>query len=401
MKGLGLVFMCFTTVLSAQFSFNAVGELPVALSESSGLLFFEDRLLTLNDSGGRAELYEIDVETLEITRTVAVLGVQNTDWEALSQDTDHIYIGDFGNNVGTRRDLAIYKIAKADYLDADAVTPEIIMFRYGDQESFENEGNSDWDAEAFVVLDSNILVFTKQWQSGGTVAYSLPKTAGEHTAQVVDSLGNVGLVTDAHYNPLNRTTVLLGYSTFLSPFVILAQNTDAAAPFGTQQQRLELGLVPLQAEGITLGGEGHYYVSSEFFSRTAPNITSAARVFLFSLDGEGEPNPGPEPPLPPGPGPEPEPGPPNDNELPELGDNANERLIVYRDRNQGKLRYIVNSDKPIFGQRVFDVTGKMVWESKGPEFSRIGEWPPFGSTSIYYFTVYFNDGVVSTPFLAY
>jgi hypothetical protein len=38
------------------------------------------------------------------------VNAKNTDWEALTNDGNNFYIGDFGNNDGSRRDLTIYKV---------------------------------------------------------------------------------------------------------------------------------------------------------------------------------------------------------------------------------------------------------------------------------------------------
>jgi hypothetical protein len=97
------------------------------LDESSGLIFYNNTIITHNDSGNQANLYEIDASTGTITRTVTITNATNVDWEDIAQDASYIYIADIGNNYGNRTDLKIYKISKVDYDDADdSAAAEII-----------------------------------------------------------------------------------------------------------------------------------------------------------------------------------------------------------------------------------------------------------------------------------
>jgi hypothetical protein len=82
--------------------------LPTTVMETSGLLAYRDLLWTFNDSGGQPELYGYSIEDLAITKTVVINNGSNTDWEEITQDSTHVYIGDFGNNYGNRPNLTIY-----------------------------------------------------------------------------------------------------------------------------------------------------------------------------------------------------------------------------------------------------------------------------------------------------
>jgi hypothetical protein len=72
--------------------------------------FCNNNIITHNDSGGQANLYEINASTGAL-RTVAITNATNVDWE-YAQDASYIYIGDIGNNFGNRTDLKIYKISR-------------------------------------------------------------------------------------------------------------------------------------------------------------------------------------------------------------------------------------------------------------------------------------------------
>ncbi|HLW15156.1 MAG TPA: hypothetical protein VKX30_06640, partial [Flavobacteriaceae bacterium] len=44
--------------------------LPKALRESSGIIFFNDKLVSHNDSGNKNKLYELDTISGTVTRTI-------------------------------------------------------------------------------------------------------------------------------------------------------------------------------------------------------------------------------------------------------------------------------------------------------------------------------------------
>jgi len=73
---------------------------PETLAENSGLSLFNQSLWTINDGGNGTLIYELD--TLgNVLREVFIEGVNNVDWEALTQNESHLFIGDFGNNSGS------------------------------------------------------------------------------------------------------------------------------------------------------------------------------------------------------------------------------------------------------------------------------------------------------------
>ncbi len=386
MKYLTGLILFSVTMLTAQHTVTELGMLDVTISESSGLLFFNDRLITHNDSGNEAVLYEIDTTSLTIVRQVTVTNVANKDWEALTQDETHIYIGDFGNNVGTRTDLSIYKIDKNQYLEQDQVVAEIIEFRYEDQTEFDNDGNSDWDAEAFIAMDNQLVVLTKQWQSLGSVAYTVPKTAGNHMAMRIGEISDVGLVTDATFDNDTNELFVLGYSSILTPFLLKFENAAPSSIFNPDYQEYELGLSFVQTEGITRTNKNQLYFTSEFFSRQTPEITSEARIFKVEFAAEvnsgDEPN---EPEVP--------------NEAPE--NKTDEAIIIYRDASLGEFLYDINTTNTVFGGSIFDSSGRMVWTSE-ENFATTGYIPRrLGRPGIFYFAAYLNTGIISVPFAFY
>jgi len=111
MKYSNLLFLCFFSVLflkaqtvSTSDKFNLIE----SISETSGLIYYDNKLITHNDSGNAAELYEINSVNGSITRTITISNATNIDWEDIAQDDTYIYIGDIGNNSGSRTDLKFY-----------------------------------------------------------------------------------------------------------------------------------------------------------------------------------------------------------------------------------------------------------------------------------------------------
>lgn len=239
-------------------------DLSDTVAETSGLILWDNRLITCNDNSD-TDMYIIDAVSGAITEKYAIAGVVNTDWEELSQDQHYIYIGDFGNNVnGNRTDLHILKIAKSGL--ANPVTQvDTIRFTYEDQSAFTpaGENNTDFDCEAFFVSADSIFLLTKQWVSQKTSLYALPKVPGSYTARLKTTWNVNGLVTGAVYLEDKRLIALSGYSKLLQPFLYLLYDFQGHDYFGGNKRKLSLSLPFHQTEGITTADGLKYFVSNE------------------------------------------------------------------------------------------------------------------------------------------
>jgi len=267
-------------------------DLPTILSESSGAIFFNDRLISHNDSGNENKLYELDTISGLVTRTVTVTNATNIDWEDIAQDDSSIYIGDIGNNSGNRTDLKIYKLNKSDYLNSTNITAEIINFSYADQIDFTaNPNETEWDAEALISFDANnLILFTKNWVDGVTKAYSIPKNSGTYTVNSSSTpLAEAGLITGATYNPSTEKVYLVGYNSILQPLVWVSENfTNNDIFSGTNTKTLLTSLGFEQVEAITHIGANRYFITSESFnlqgfSDTGKLISFTTNDILLSI----------------------------------------------------------------------------------------------------------------------
>ena len=95
------------------YTLNLVNNLSDVLQENSGLIRVGDFLYTFNDSGSGAVIYELDTLGM-VLRTIPISGATNVDWEAITANATHVFIGDVGNNNGNRHDLCLYRFLKSD-----------------------------------------------------------------------------------------------------------------------------------------------------------------------------------------------------------------------------------------------------------------------------------------------
>lgn len=269
-----ITFIFYSFLAISQITnFTEKFDLPVETKETSGLLFFDSKIITHNDSGNQPNLYEIDSLTGNLLRVVHVNNATNIDWEDITEDENHIYIADIGNNNGNRTDLKIYKILKSDFKNSASISADIISFSYEDQTNFDSKPNgSNFDAESIVVYNNSILIFTKNWNDLKTNVYKTPLITGNYLATKVSSANVDGLITGGVYN--DNRFFLTGYNASLIPFLIyISPNRKPGediffSGFNKISLENELGQGS-QLEGITnIGLTGNYYISREHFTTT-------------------------------------------------------------------------------------------------------------------------------------
>gem|GEM_PF-989954 len=248
-----------------------INGLPSQVSENSGLIFWNENFWTHNDSGGAPEIYKLDSLTGNIIQTITIGNGVNTDWEDLAQDDYNIYIGDVGNNSGSRTDLKIYKIAKSAIPDAgDAtVAAGIISYQYSDQTNFTPAyNNTNFDCEAIIADSDSIFLFTKDWINGYTKLYALCNRPGTYIANLCDSMDVGGLITGASYLYEKNQIVLTGYTnnppTYYPPFMWLLFDFGEENFFDGHKRKITFPLLfGVQVEGVAFYNSNVLYFSCE------------------------------------------------------------------------------------------------------------------------------------------
>lgn len=242
-----------------------INTLDGRIRETSGLSLMNGKLYTFNDSGNAPELFELDKKTGAIINAITVNG-KNKDWEALTNDGTHFYIGDFGNNAGTRRDLEIYKVPAGNgNLENDSV--QLITFEYPEQKDFSSSYlKTDFDAEAMIWLNGKLHVFTKEWGAKSTAHYRIdPEAAEKQPAEKAETFPTRFMVTDATYT--EGKLYLVGYTKKTEVFLCIFTETDPGIFFKDKPERYYLGsaLAIGQIEGIAADKSG-IWISGEQFN---------------------------------------------------------------------------------------------------------------------------------------
>lgn len=253
-----------------------------ALTELSGLCCWDGAFWAINDGGNGSFIYRVNLSDGQVTDTFRVTNARNHDWEAMTQDPQYVYLADIGNNMGDRKDLAIYRIGKDLFRESSdhSLTAEKMPFSYpGIPAPSGKINHTDVDAEALISAGGALYIFTKKWNSGGTVVYRLYYTKDSVTAVPAGSLPVHGLVTDAVYDESSKTLYLLAYH---KPWhgcnVLLYVLPGAPGEWDLKNgKRINLGLPLKQAEALAIGND-LLYIGCEAYHRI---IRSKAAIYIL------------------------------------------------------------------------------------------------------------------------
>lgn len=243
-----------------------IAVLSDSLRESSGLTNFDGKLFSFNDSGNSSEIFEIKPGSPHIEKTFQT-GLANIDWEAITNDGKDFYIGEFGNNLGTRKDLKVYQIPfRNDSLVVDSI--KTIPFFYPEQTDFTPKNiNNNFDAEAMIFMDGNIHLFTKEWVTNTVTHYLIDKNLKENQpAQKLESYNTGFVVTDSSL--WENKLYVVGYTKKAMVYLMIFEKDDTGNLFFNQPaKKYFLGRAYNigQIEGVTATEKG-IYISGERFS---------------------------------------------------------------------------------------------------------------------------------------
>lgn len=270
---------CGTASVENNFMFS----FPESLKEVSGIhkSLNSDLIWTIEDSGNENEIYGLDV-TGEIKNTIAINDLENIDWEDLTSDIKgNLYIGDFGNNDNSRKDLAIYQIGKEKLNSNKAISNYKVSFYYEEQTEFPpSKKELFYDCESFFEYNNNFYLFTKNRSKnfdGTTLMYKIPNSAGNHKAVLIgkfktcDSYSTCA-VTSAALSPDNKKIVLLSHNQ-----VWLFEDFIDDAFLNGKVTKLNLA-DDTQKEGVCFKDNNTIYVSDERSKKLGGNF------YQYNLD---------------------------------------------------------------------------------------------------------------------
>jgi len=243
--------------------------LPSKVKESSGIIYWKDRLWTHNDSGDDPNIYELEIETGKILETITLADATARDWEDIAQDSQYIYVSDLGNNAGKRRDLAIYKTAKSNIVNGEKeVNWEKLEVSYPDRTNYKPPAyKHNFDCEAMIAFEDSLYIFSKNHLDKHCRFYSVAKDLPKQVVQLHDRFNTKGMITGAAANKEKGVLALLGYN--LDPevgnfgaFVWLFWDYPNREFFKGKSTRVNMPFIS-QAEGISYWKEGKFLISTE------------------------------------------------------------------------------------------------------------------------------------------
>jgi len=263
---------CVDVPSPAPVSLTLVSVLNDDVRETSGLAHVNGKIYTHNDSGGSNLLYEINIATGDVIRSITVNGATNVDWEDLACDDTYLYIADIGNNLGSRTDLKIYKILKSALDTNNIVNAETIAFLYTDQIKFTYDPfTTPYDAEALIAYAGQLYIFTKNWADYTSKIYSVPTVPGNYEVTSIGEKTLDVMVTGAASSGAGSSVALVGYTNpydnntqFKSMIVKLSGFAGNNFFLGSiAEHEIENSQVVGQVEAILFNTSSEFYLSAE------------------------------------------------------------------------------------------------------------------------------------------
>ncbi len=241
-----------------------INSLSSSIHEISGITILSDnRLYAINDSGNDNTLFSL-TQKGKIINTIKITEAKNIDWEDLAYDKeDNIYIGDFGNNNNDRKDLVIYKVSG---IIANNVSVSKIEFVLEDQKKFPpKKKNLNFDIEAFIHLNGNLYLFTKNRVKKDiktTKLYKIPAKPGKYVAKLTGEYETCEddsdcFITGATINRAEDQIALLTYNK-----IFLLSDFTKDNLFDGKIQKIKLKHYS-QKEGICFKNDSTLFITAE------------------------------------------------------------------------------------------------------------------------------------------
>lgn len=238
--------------------------LPKIINETSGLEFYNNNFITHNDSGGEPSLYVFN-EMGEVIETIGLnknpdFEIENNDWEDITNDNEYLFVADTGNNFGNRDNLNIIRVSKGTDLMVDG----IIEISYSDQESFFPRPKHKYDAEAIIVIEDKIALFSKDRENLNTDLYLVNKN--QNGSQILTSEVSYDvntLITGGDYDEDRNLLALVSYNSNGNQYLLLFKNFKLNDLENNTFKKFKIPLEQAQIEAVKIIDEKTFWVTSE------------------------------------------------------------------------------------------------------------------------------------------
>ena len=238
--------------------------LPKIINETSGLEFYNNNFITHNDSGGEPSLYVFN-EMGEVIETIGLnknpdFEIENNDWEDITNDNEYLFVADTGNNFGNRDNLNIIRVSKG----TDFMVDGIIEISYSDQESFFPRPKHKYDAEAIIVIEDKIALFSKDRENLNTDLYLVDKNQNGSQILTSEVSYNVNtLITGGDYDEDRNLLALVSYNSKGNQYLVLFENFKLNNLENNTFKKFKIPLEQAQIEAVKIIDEKTFWVTSE------------------------------------------------------------------------------------------------------------------------------------------
>ena len=228
-------------------------ELPKIINETSGLEFYNNHFITHNDSGGEPTLYIFN-ERGEVIETIGLnknpdFEIKNNDWEDITSDNKYFFVADTGNNFGNRDNLNIIRVSKG----ADFIVDGIIEISYSDQESFFPRPKHKYDAEAIIVIEDKIALFSKDRENLNTDLYLVNKNMNGSQILTSEVSYDVDtLITGGDFDEDRNLLALVSYNSNGNQYLLLFENFELNNLKKNTFKKFKIPLEQAQIEAIKI-----------------------------------------------------------------------------------------------------------------------------------------------------
>lgn len=196
-----------------------------SIDECSGLIKsrkWKNVFWTHNDSGDSARIFAITRQGKIIKpggkqryRGIKIGNAENIDWEDIATDNQgNLYIGDVGNNLNNRRDLAVYIVKEPDPSKTSSIKAGLkILFYYPEQKTTFPE-KMNFDAEALFFAGKKLYLLTKHRSDRYTKLYRFDSMdpSKKNPLTLIGRFDAQGYVTAADASPDGKRLAVLTYS---------------------------------------------------------------------------------------------------------------------------------------------------------------------------------------------